>query len=110
MCVFVCVCVCVCICACVSVRMYVCMCVCVHVYACVCVCVCLCVSVRVSVCNPSIEPQVMDAQCGFRKGCSTGDQIWVTRQVVEKAAEYQTPVYLRFVDLSKYTIQWIAQP
>ena len=48
-----------------------------------------------------IEPQLMDTQCGFRKGHNTVDQIWVTRQVVEKAAEYQTPVYLCFVDLSK---------
>ena len=29
------------------------------------------------------------------------DQIWVTSQVVEKVAEYQTPVYLCFIDLSK---------
>ena len=37
----------------------------------------------------------------FRKGCSTADQIWVTRQVVEKVREYQTPVYLCFFDLSR---------
>ena len=37
-----------------------------------------------------IEPQLIDTQCGFRKGRSMFDQIWVTRQVVEKAAEYQT--------------------
>ena len=48
-----------------------------------------------------IEPQLRDTQCGFRKGCSMVDQIWLTCQVVEKAAEYQTPVYLCFVDLSK---------
>ena len=48
-----------------------------------------------------IEPQLMDTQCGFRKRCSTVDQIWVTRQVLEKAAKYQTPVYLCFVDLAK---------
>ena len=43
----------------------------------------------------------MGTQCGFRKERSTVDQIWVTCQVVEKAAEYQPPVYLCFVDLSK---------
>ena len=48
-----------------------------------------------------IETQLMDTQCGVRKGRSTANQIWVTRQVVEKAREYQTPVYLCFVDLSK---------
>ena len=41
-----------------------------------------------------IEPQLMDAQCGFRKGHSTVDQIQVTCQVVEEAREYQTLVYL----------------
>ena len=35
-----------------------------------------------------IEPQliIMDTQCGFRKGHSTVNQIWVTNKVVEKAA------------------------
>ena len=43
----------------------------------------------------------MDTQYGFRRGCSTVDQIWMTHQVVEKATEYQTPVYHCFVDPSK---------
>ena len=34
-----------------------------------------------------MEPQLMVTQCGFRMGCSTIDQIWVTHQIVEKAAE-----------------------
>ena len=48
-----------------------------------------------------IEPQLMEAQCGFRQGRSTVDQIWVVRQVIEKATEYRTPVHLCFVDLTK---------
>ena len=48
-----------------------------------------------------IEPQLMEAQCGFREGRGTVDQIWVTRQVVERAAEYHTPVLMCFVDLTK---------
>ena len=40
-------------------------------------------------------------QCGFRQGRSTIDQIWVVRQVIEKATEYRTPVHLCFVDLTK---------
>ena len=48
-----------------------------------------------------IETQLMDTQCGFRKGRSTANQIKVTRQVVGKVREYQTLVYLCFVDLSK---------
>ena len=51
--------------------------------------------------QPIIEPQLMEAQCGFRKGRGTVDQIWVARQVIEKATEYRTPVHLSFVDLTK---------
>ena len=48
-----------------------------------------------------VEPQLLEAQCGFRKGRDAVDQIWLTRQVVERAREYHTPVYLYFVDLIK---------
>ena len=48
-----------------------------------------------------IEPQLMEAQCGFREGRGTVEQIWVTIQVVERAAEYHTPVLMCFVDLTK---------
>ena len=30
-------------------------------------------------------PQLMEAQCGYRNGCGTVDQIWDVRQVMEKA-------------------------
>ena len=43
----------------------------------------------------------METQCGFRKGRGTVDQIWVVRQVVERATEYRTPVFMCFVDLTK---------
>ena len=48
-----------------------------------------------------IEPQLSEAQCGFRKGRGTVDQIWVTWQVMESAVEYRTPVHLCFIDLTK---------
>ena len=48
-----------------------------------------------------IESQLMEAQCGFGKGRGTIDQIWVVGQVVERAAEYRTPVLMCFVDLTK---------
>ena len=48
-----------------------------------------------------IEPQLLEAQCGFRKGRGTTDQIWVTRQIIERAAEYNTPAHLCFIDLTK---------
>ena len=38
-----------------------------------------------------IEPQLLEAQCGFRKGRGTVDQIWVVRQIVERAKEYHIP-------------------
>ena len=47
-----------------------------------------------------IEPQMLEAQCGFRKGHGTVDQIWVVWQVVERAKEH-TPVCISFVDLTK---------
>ena len=31
-----------------------------------------------------IDPQLQETQCGFRRGRGTIDQIWVTRQLVEK--------------------------
>ena len=48
-----------------------------------------------------IDPQLSETQYGFRKGRGTIDQIWVTRQVLEKAVEYKVPIHLCFVDLSK---------
>ena len=48
-----------------------------------------------------IDPQLMESQCGFRKGRGTVDQILVARQIIERATEYQTPVHLGFVDLTK---------
>ena len=51
--------------------------------------------------QPIIEPQLMEAQCGFRKGRGTVDQIWVARQVIKNATEYRTPVHLSFVDFTK---------
>ena len=48
-----------------------------------------------------IEPQLTEVQCGLREGRGAVDQIWVSRQVVERAAEYHTPVLMCFVDLTK---------
>ena len=48
-----------------------------------------------------IDPQLLEAQCGFRKGRGTADQIWVVRQTVERATEYRILLFLCFVDLTK---------
>ena len=49
----------------------------------------------------NIDPQLLESQCGFRKGQWTTDQIWVTRQIIERAVEYKTAAHLCFVDLTK---------
>ena len=46
-----------------------------------------------------IDSQLMEAQCGVRKGRGTVDQIWVVRQIVERTTEYRIPLFLCFVDL-----------
>ena len=48
-----------------------------------------------------IDPQLLESQCGFRQGRGTTDQIWLTRQIIERAGEYGTAVHLCFVDLTK---------
>ena len=47
------------------------------------------------------DPQLMEAQCGFRKGLGAVDQLWVVHQVVERATEYRNLLYLCFVDLTR---------
>ena len=48
-----------------------------------------------------IEPQLLEAQCGFREGRGTMDQIWAFRQLVEKSLEHRSELCLCFIDLSK---------
>ena len=42
-----------------------------------------------------------EEQQGFRKNRSTMDAIFIVRQIVEKAIEFNKPAYLCFVDLTK---------
>ena len=48
-----------------------------------------------------IDPQLLESQCGFQKGCGTTDQIWVMRQIIERAVEYNAAAHLCFMDLTK---------
>ncbi len=48
-----------------------------------------------------VEEIVPDSQCGFRKGRGCVDMIFCARQMVEKAREHNTSVYMLFVDLRK---------
>lgn len=44
---------------------------------------------------------ISDEQQGFRQNRSTTDAIFIVRQVVEKAIEYNKPAYMCFVDLKQ---------
>ena len=48
-----------------------------------------------------VEEVVPDSQCGFRKERGCTDMIFCARQIVEKAREHNTSVYMLFVDLRK---------
>ena len=48
-----------------------------------------------------VEEAVSDSQCGFRAGRGCVDMIVCVRQLVEKAIEHNTKLFLLFVDLHK---------
>ena len=48
-----------------------------------------------------VEDVVADSQCGFRSGRGCADMVFCARQLVEKAIEHNTKVFLLFVDLRK---------
>ena len=51
-----------------------------------------------------MEEVVPDSQCGFRKGRGCTDMIFCVRQLVEKAREHNTKVFMLFVDLRKASL------
>ena len=48
-----------------------------------------------------VEEVVPDSQCGFRKERGCIDMIFCARQLIEKAREHNTRIYMLFVDLRK---------
>ena len=48
-----------------------------------------------------VDPVLPESQCGFRRGRSTIDMIFVARQLQEKCREQHQDLYLAFVDLTK---------
>ena len=52
-------------------------------------------------CRKIVEPKLTDAQCGFRPGRSTMDQIFALQQIFEKSWEYAKEIDACFVDLEK---------
>ena len=47
------------------------------------------------------EDVLRESQCGFRKGRGCVDMVFVARQLIKKAIEHDTPLYVIFVDLKK---------
>ena len=70
-------------------------------------CVCLCVPGKVfcKVIQKRLakraEEMLRESQCGFRTGHGCVDQIITLRILAEKAREFNTSLYLAFVDLKK---------
>ena len=51
--------------------------------------------------NEEIEPKLMESQAGFRRGRSLTDHVFVMRQMMEAAKEYDKPLYTAFIDIAK---------
>ena len=47
------------------------------------------------------EEVLPDSQCGFRSGRGCTDTVYCVRQLVEKAREHNTQVFMLFIDLRK---------
>lgn len=56
-----------------------------------------------SIINNKLQKHIATAeeQQGFRKNRSTVDAIFILRQIIEKAIEFNTPAFMCFVDLTK---------
>ena len=60
-----------------------------------CMCVHACVRARV------VMDVLPDSQCEFRSGWGCIDMVFLARQLVEKATEHSSELYVLFVDLTK---------
>ena len=47
------------------------------------------------------EDELPESQCGFRKGRSCADMIFMVRQLVEKSWEHAAKLFVTFIDLKK---------
>ena len=48
-----------------------------------------------------VNQELPDVQAGFRKDRATGDQIAIIHWILEQAQEFQTNIYLCFIDYAK---------
>ena len=51
--------------------------------------------------SKTMDGQIRNEQAGFRPGRSCSDQIFVLRQILEQSKEWNTPLYVNFLDLEK---------
>lgn len=51
--------------------------------------------------RPTLDPSLHEAQCGFRPGRSTIDQILTMRRLTELSRAYKRPLYAAFIDYQK---------
>jgi len=49
----------------------------------------------------AIDPQLREQQVGFRKNRSCTDQITKLRIILEQSLEWNSPLYINFVDYEK---------
>jgi len=51
--------------------------------------------------NGHVEKEMVEEQCGFRKGHSCTDAIFTVQQIIEKRKEHNLPLFLLFIDYEK---------
>jgi len=51
--------------------------------------------------EPIVEPQIYEGQYGFRRNRSTIDAIYNIRKVIESSREFNKPLYISFIDITK---------
>ena len=49
----------------------------------------------------AIDPQLREQQAGFHKNRSCADQITTLRIILEQSLEWNSPLYINFVDYEK---------
>jgi hypothetical protein len=51
--------------------------------------------------NEHLEDEMVEEQCGFRKGRSCTDAMFTVQQIMEKRKEHNLPLFLLFTDYEK---------
>jgi len=51
--------------------------------------------------NGHVEEEMVEEQCGFRKGRNCTDAIFTEQQIIEKSKEHNLPLFLLFIDYEK---------